>query len=161
MNQLPYTTREEQYCGWNMRPSNSLPVNRAHNFIVSLMRRCEDSISTVMCKPFHVRFEVFTAVTMENAVFWDIKTHFIPHMKHIVSAIESSRLMLSKIWGFHDGDYGECRLLGYKNPFHTSHETHHVSAIESSRLMLSKIWGFHDGDYGEFRLLGCYVAWLL
>jgi hypothetical protein len=27
----------------------------------------------------HVRFEVFTAVTMKNAAFWDIETQFVPH----------------------------------------------------------------------------------
>jgi hypothetical protein len=26
-----------------------------------------------------VRFEVFTAVTMNNVDFWDIKTQFLPH----------------------------------------------------------------------------------
>jgi hypothetical protein len=30
----------------------------------------------------YARFEVFTAVTMKNAVFWDIKTQFVPHRKH-------------------------------------------------------------------------------
>jgi hypothetical protein len=30
---------------------------------------------------------------------------------HYVSATESSQLMLYKIWGFHGGDYEECRLL--------------------------------------------------
>jgi hypothetical protein len=43
------------------------------------------------------------------------------------------------IRGHHDGDYEECRLLGYKIPVLTSQETHYVSARESSRLMLSKI----------------------
>jgi hypothetical protein len=33
-----------------------------------------------------VRFDVFTAVTMKNAVFWDIEAQFIPHGKHYVSA---------------------------------------------------------------------------
>jgi hypothetical protein len=28
-----------------------------------------------------------------------------------------------KIWGFHGGDYEECRLLGYKTPVRTSQET--------------------------------------
>jgi hypothetical protein len=32
----------------------------------------------------HVRFEVFTAVTMKNGVFWDIKIQFLPHRRHIV-----------------------------------------------------------------------------
>jgi hypothetical protein len=31
--------------------------------------------------------------------------------------------MLCKIFGFHGGDYEECRLLGYKNPVRTSQET--------------------------------------
>jgi hypothetical protein len=45
-----------------------------------------------------VRYEVFTAVTMKNAVFWDIKTQFVPHRKqHYVSASEPSWLMLCKI----------------------------------------------------------------
>jgi hypothetical protein len=51
--------------------------------------------------------------------------------------------MLCKICGFHGGDYEECRLLGYKNPVHTSQETHYVSATEPSQLMLCKICGFH------------------
>jgi hypothetical protein len=28
-----------------------------------------------------VRFLVFTAVTMKNVVFWDIKTQFVPHRR--------------------------------------------------------------------------------
>jgi hypothetical protein len=66
-----------------------------------------------------VRFEVFTAVTMKNAVFWDVKTQFVPHRKHYYSATEPSRLMLRKIWGFQGGDYKECRLLGYKDQVRT------------------------------------------
>jgi hypothetical protein len=34
-------------------------------------------------------FEVFTAVTMKNAVFSDIKTQFIPHRRHITSPLQS------------------------------------------------------------------------
>jgi hypothetical protein len=48
----------------------------------------------------------------------------------------------------------ECRLLGYKNPVHTSQETHYFSATESIRLMLCKVLGFHGRDYDECRLLG-------
>jgi hypothetical protein len=32
-----------------------------------------------------VKFDVFTAVTMKNAVFWDIETQFVPHRRHITS----------------------------------------------------------------------------
>jgi hypothetical protein len=76
---------------------------------------------------------------MKNAVFWDIKTQFVRHRRHCISATEPSRLMQCKIWGFHGGDYEECRLLGYKNPVRTSQETIDVSATEYSRLMLCKI----------------------
>jgi hypothetical protein len=62
--------------------------------------------------------------------------------------------MLCKIWGFHGGDYEECRLLGYKNPVRTSQETHYLSATEPSQLMLCKSWDFHSADYEECRLLG-------
>jgi hypothetical protein len=54
-----------------------------------------------------------------------------------------------RIWGFHGGDYDECRLLGYKTPVRTSQETHYLSATESIQLMLCKIWGFCCGDYDE------------
>jgi hypothetical protein len=33
----------------------------------------------------YIRFEVYTGVTMKNAVFWDIKTKFLPHKKYYVS----------------------------------------------------------------------------
>jgi hypothetical protein len=35
-----------------------------------------------------VRFEVFSAVAMKNAVFWNIKTQFIPHRRHIMSLLQ-------------------------------------------------------------------------
>jgi hypothetical protein len=63
-----------------------------------------------------------------------------------------------KIWGFHGGDYEECRLLGYKTHVCTSQETHYLYTTELSQLMLCKIWGFHGVDYEECRLLGCYVV---
>jgi hypothetical protein len=66
----------------------------------------------------------------------------------------SSRSKTYKIWGFHGGDYEECRLLGYKNTVRTSQEAHYLSATEPSQLMLCKIRGFHGGDYEECRLLG-------
>jgi hypothetical protein len=36
-----------------------------------------------------VRFEVFTTVTMKNVVFWDIKTQFVRHRRHITSPLHS------------------------------------------------------------------------
>jgi hypothetical protein len=37
----------------------------------------------------HVGFEVFTAVTMKEVVFWDIKTQFIPHRKYFASLLQN------------------------------------------------------------------------
>jgi hypothetical protein len=37
----------------------------------------------------YVRCEIFTAVTMKNVVFWDIKTQFVPNTGHITSPLQS------------------------------------------------------------------------
>jgi hypothetical protein len=37
----------------------------------------------------YVRVEDSTAVTMENVVFWDIKTQFVPHRRHITSPLQN------------------------------------------------------------------------
>jgi TRAP-type mannitol/chloroaromatic compound transport system substrate-binding protein len=42
----------------------------------------------------NVRFEVSTAVAMKNAVFWDIKTQFVPHRRHITSPVQSSAKLM-------------------------------------------------------------------
>jgi hypothetical protein len=64
-----------------------------------------------------VRSEACTAVTVKNVVLWDIKNAVrTSEETHYVSATELSPLMLCKVWGFHGGDYEECRLLRYKNP---------------------------------------------
>jgi hypothetical protein len=38
----------------------------------------------------YVRSEVFTAVTMKNVVFWDIKPQFVLHRRHITSPLQSA-----------------------------------------------------------------------
>jgi hypothetical protein len=76
---------------------------------------------------------------MKIIVFWDIKTQFVPHRRHYVSATEHNRITLCKTGGSHGSDYEECRLLEYKNPVRTSQATHYASATESSQLMLCKI----------------------
>jgi hypothetical protein len=53
---------------------------------------------------------------MKNAVYWDIKTQFVPQRRHHLTATESSQLMLCKIRGLHNSDYEECRLLGCEHP---------------------------------------------
>jgi ABC-type multidrug transport system fused ATPase/permease subunit len=37
-----------------------------------------------------VRFGAFTAVTMKNAVFWNIETEFVLHRRHIISPLQNS-----------------------------------------------------------------------
>jgi hypothetical protein len=38
---------------------------------------------------WNVRSDVFTVVTMKGSVFCDIKTRFVPQMKHITSPLQS------------------------------------------------------------------------
>jgi hypothetical protein len=35
-----------------------------------------------------VRFEIFTALTVKNVVFWDIKPQFVLHSRHIRSPLQ-------------------------------------------------------------------------
>jgi hypothetical protein len=37
-----------------------------------------------------VIFEVLTAVTLKNVVFWDIKPRFVPHRRHITYPLQIS-----------------------------------------------------------------------
>jgi hypothetical protein len=60
-----------------------------------------------------VRFEIFTAVTMKNVVFLDMKTQLVPHRTHITSPLQSpASECCCNILGFQSGDCEECRLLG-------------------------------------------------
>jgi hypothetical protein len=114
----------------------------------------------------HYNFYIITDFNDErsdkqNGVLWDVTPCASCRNPRFGGTTEPSRLMICKIWGFHDGDYEECPLLGYKNTVRTSQETHYVSATEPSRLMLCKMWGVHGGDYEECRPLECYGEWPL
>jgi hypothetical protein len=102
-----------------------------------------------------VRLSIYTDVFVLFLVQWNLDLYF-PNLSF--SRIHQSHYMvpeyiLFKIWGFHGGDYEECRLLRYQTQFVTQ-QTHYVCATEPGQLMLCKIWGFHGGDYEECRLLG-------
>jgi hypothetical protein len=43
-----------------------------------------ESSQLMLCK-----FEIFTAVTVKNVVFWDIKTQFVLHRRHIMPPLHS------------------------------------------------------------------------
>jgi hypothetical protein len=49
---------------------------------------------------------------MENAVFLDIMTQFLPHRTHYFFATEPSLLILCNSLGFLGGDIEEYHLLG-------------------------------------------------
>jgi hypothetical protein len=78
---------------------------------------------------------------MKNTVFWDIKTQLVLHRRHLTSPLQSpASLCYVRFEVFTAGTMKNvCRLLGYKNPVHTSQETHYFSATDSSLLMLCKI----------------------
>jgi hypothetical protein len=63
--------------------------------------RRQSLLETPLCPPgtqhsmepevhYRVKFEVFTAVTMKNVDFWDIKTQLVLHRRHITSPLQSS-----------------------------------------------------------------------
>jgi hypothetical protein len=60
----------------------------------SLRSSYDGNINFLKPRVFYVRSEVSTAVTKNNAVFWDIKTQFIPHRRQYASAIRPSRLII-------------------------------------------------------------------
>jgi hypothetical protein len=47
------------------------------------------SMSSVGRWKNYVRFEVFTAATMKNAVFMGIKAQFVPNRRHITYSLQS------------------------------------------------------------------------
>jgi hypothetical protein len=121
-------------------------------------------LATLLLKP-QSEMQSLESILLLFASLRDIVYRYRNHLQFRVCIyhrrLEICQRCCCKIWGFHGGDYEECRLLGYKNAVHTSQETHYVSATEPSRLMLCKIWGVHGCDYEECRLLGCYAVWLL
>jgi hypothetical protein len=76
---------------------------------------------------------------MKNAVFRDLKPSSYLTGNTLRLRYRSQPIMLCKIWGFHGGDYEECRVLEYKNPYRTSQETRYVSATEPRQLILCKV----------------------
>jgi hypothetical protein len=48
---------------------------------------CILGLHNVVSKNIFVKSEVFIAVTVKNVAFWDIRTQFVPHRKHITSPL--------------------------------------------------------------------------
>jgi hypothetical protein len=62
----------------------------------TLTNECHPEYTVIIYPPFaaefikiYVRFKVFSAMTMKNVIFWDIKTQFVPHRRHITSPLQS------------------------------------------------------------------------
>jgi hypothetical protein len=94
---------------------------------------------------------------MKDAVFWDIKTQFVPRRKHYISATESSWLMLYKFEVFTAVTMKDAVFWNIKTQLVPNKK--HITI--PSLLMLYTILGFYGGDCKEFNLLGCYTVWLL
>jgi hypothetical protein len=73
------TTRAEALQHCSTTGATSWTELNATSFQTSVLRKRN---------PF-VRFEVFMAVTMNNDVFWDIKTKFLLHRRNIISPLHS------------------------------------------------------------------------
>jgi hypothetical protein len=78
---------------WLSRMASSGMLRRVARVRTDVSEELSTSILQVIycCLIFrfslYIRFEVFTAVTMKNAAFWDIKTQFVPHRRHITSPL--------------------------------------------------------------------------
>jgi hypothetical protein len=77
-----------------------------------------------------IRFDVFTVVTMKNAVFWDIEHQFVSHRKHIKSPLQ---ILIYDLM-FLCGEYEERRFVAcdavwhlLEQTFRRPHRLHHQS----------------------------------
>jgi hypothetical protein len=87
-----------------------------------------------------VRFEIVTAGTMKNAVFWDIKTQFVSHRKNITSPLQCpAGKCFVRFEVFTAVTMKNAVFWDTKTQF-LPHRKHITSPLQSpSRLMLCKI----------------------
>jgi hypothetical protein len=64
-------------------PTEEVPPKDGYRMQEWIMKRFMVGVCT------SVRVEVFSAVAMKNFVFWDIKTEFVLHRRHITSPLQS------------------------------------------------------------------------
>jgi hypothetical protein len=81
-----------------------------------------------------VRFEVFTAVTMKNGVFWDVTPCALVRTD-VSEEPSASFIRVTRI-----GELG---------------------TTQAATAVIVGMFCKYEGDSEEFRLLGCYAVWLL
>jgi hypothetical protein len=97
-------------------------------------------------KEMIVRFEIFTAVTMKNVVFWDIKSQFVLHRRHTTSPLQSpASQCYVRFEVFTAVTMKNAVFWDIKTQF-VPDRRHIMSATVSSRLMLCKILGFQGSN---------------
>jgi hypothetical protein len=77
-----------------LQPTNFLPKKKKYALSTINIRRGREGYSrqeqqSEAKKHRYIRFEVFTAVTVKNAVLWDMKTQFVLQRRHITSPLQS------------------------------------------------------------------------
>jgi hypothetical protein len=77
---------------------------------------------------------------MKNDIFWDIKTQFVPHRRHITSSLQSlAGSCYVRFEVFTAVTMKTAVFWDIKKPVRTSKEIHLFSATGPIRLMLCKI----------------------
>jgi hypothetical protein len=76
---------------------------------------------------------------MKNVVYWDVKTQFVPHKRHITSPLQSPGGLCSvKLEVLTAMTMKNVVFWDIQIQF-VLHRTHYISATEHSRFMLCKI----------------------
>jgi hypothetical protein len=88
---------------------------------------------------YYLRFEVFTAVTMKNVVFWDIKPQFVLHRRHVTSPLQSTASYCYVRFEVFTAVTMKNVVFWDIKPQFVLHRRHIMSPLESSQLMLCKI----------------------
>jgi hypothetical protein len=66
-------------------PKGSIAIISNYHFQkTNIPNNITESVDTIQ----FVEFEVLTAVTTKNILFWDIKIQFVPHRRHITSPLQ-------------------------------------------------------------------------
>jgi hypothetical protein len=91
---------------------------------------------------------------MKNVVFWDIKTQFVLHRRHITSLLQSPASYCYVRFEVFTAVTMKNVVYWDIKPQFLLHMRHITStATESRQLILCKISGFHGSGYEECRLL--------